>query len=231
MSLLSARRKTTHSRPANLTDRIYDRLKQEIFDFQLLPGDRFTENEIAQRMEASRTPVREALMRLQGDGFVEVLFRSGWKVKPFDFEQLGQLYDLRIVLELAAVDKLCDMEGAPDIGDLKRIWLIPPEERLTDGPEVCALDERFHERLVEATGNQEMARIHHDITERIRVVRRLDFTKNFRIDATYDEHRKILGAIVRRRADEACMLLRAHIEASKSEVMKITIHMLQQARA
>ncbi len=214
----------------NLTERIYQQLKQDIFSFRLLPGDRFSENEIADRVKASRTPVREALTRLQREGFVEVSFRSGWQVKPFDFNQFEQLYDVRVVLELAAVKKLCEMEPAPNLEDLKRIWLVTPEDRLEDGPSVCALDERFHEQLVEATGNREMARIHHDITERLRIIRRIDFTQRNRIEATYDEHAHILRRIIERRADDVKVLLKTHIEASKSEVRKITLHMLYEAQ-
>lgn len=225
----------THGRKAteprqNLTERIYLRIKQEIFDFQLLPGDRFTENEMAERMHASRTPVREALNRLQREGFVAVSFRSGWQVRPFDFQQYEQLYDVRIVLEMAAVRRLCEMDPAPDLETLKRIWLVQPAARLEDGPQVCALDESFHEQLVEATGNLEMARIHHDVTERLRIVRRIDFTKRPRIEATYLEHGEVLRSIIKRRPDDAQLLLKTHIEASKAEVRKITLHMLFEAR-
>ena len=164
-------KKKTEEPRVNLTERIYQTIKDDIFSFRLLPGDRFSENEIAERVAASRTPVREALARLQREGFVEVSFRSGWQVKPFDFMKFEQLYDVRIILELAAAKKLCEMEPAPNLEDLKRIWLVKPEDRLEDGPSVCALDERFHEQLVEATGNTEMARIHHEITERLRIVR------------------------------------------------------------
>ena len=222
------RRKET---PENLADRIYGRLKEDIFNFTLLPGDRFSENEIAERMDASRTPVREALYRLQREGYVDVLYRSGWQVKPFDFRFFEDIYDVRIVLELAAVKKLCEQEiQSPILDDLKRIWLVSPEERLQDGSTVSLLDERFHEMLIEATGNREKARIHHDITERIRIIRRLDFTQGPRIEATYAEHGQILRAILARRADEAQRLLRTHIEESKSEVRKITLHMLHSAR-
>lgn len=225
------RKATKNTEPRlNLTERIYQQIKQDIFDFRLLPGDRFSENEIAERVAASRTPVREALSRLQREGFVNVSFRSGWQVKPFDFRQFEQLYDVRIVLEMAAVKRLCEMEPSPDLDDLKRIWLAPKSERLEDGPSVCALDERFHEQLVEATGNHEMARIHHDLTERLRIVRRIDFTKGFRIEATYEEHAKILRKIMERRAEDVQMFLKTHIEASKSEVRRITLHMLYEAQ-
>jgi DNA-binding GntR family transcriptional regulator len=222
-------KKNDEPRP-NLTERIYQQLKQDIFTFRLLPGDRFSENEIAERVQASRTPVREALTRLQREGFVDVSFRSGWQVKPFDFKQFEQLYDVRIVLELAAVKKLCEMEPAPNLEDLKRVWLVPTENRLVDGPTVCALDERFHEQLIEATGNMEMARIHHDITERLRIVRRIDFTQQQRIEATYNEHAKILRTIIERRSEDVKSYLKIHIEASKAEVRKITLHMLYEAK-
>lgn len=221
---------TAPGKRQNLTERIYQALKTRIFDFQLLPGDRFSENEVADSMQASRTPVREALTRLQREGFVEVSFRSGWQVRPFDFEQYEQLYDLRIVLELAAVKRLCEMQPGPDLAQLQASWLVPDSEQLDHGPTVCAMDERFHEQLVEATGNREMARIHHDVTERLRIVRRIDFTKRPRIEATYREHAEILRNIMQRRTDAAQQLLKTHIEDSKAEVRKITLHMIHQAR-
>ena len=226
----SEKKKKTEEPRTNLTERIYQQLKQDIFTFRLLPGDRFSENEIAERVAASRTPVREALTRLQREGFVDVSFRSGWQVKPFDFNQFEQLYDVRIVLELAAVKKLCEMEPSANLDDLKKTWLVKSEDRLEDGPSVCALDERFHEQLIEATGNREMARIHHDITERLRIIRRIDFTQRNRIEATYDEHAKILRTIIERRTEDVKSLLKTHIEASKSEVRKITLHMLYEAQ-
>ncbi len=218
-------------RGENLADRIYNQLKQDIFEFRLLPGDRFSENEIAERVQASRTPVREALFRLQREGYVDVLYRSGWQIRPFDFKSFEDLYDVRIIIETAAVKRLCEMEVPPaTLNDLKQIWLVPAGERLSDGATVSQLDERFHEMLVEGTGNVEMAQMHHAVTERIRIIRRLDFTKPPRIDATYTEHGKILRAVLQRRADQGQLLLKTHIEESKAEVRKITVHMLHTAR-
>jgi len=108
---------------------------------------------------------------------------------------------------------------------------VPAAERLSDGREVGALDERFHATLVRATGNLEMARVHWDVTERIRMIRRLDFTRADRIDATYAEHGKILRSIIQRKADQATLLLRSHIEQSKTEVRKITLATLHEVKA
>lgn len=215
----------------NLTARVFAQIKQDIFDFRLLPGDRFTEGEIAERMQVSRTPVREALYQLEREAHVEVLFRSGWRVRPFDFQRFENLYDVRIVLELAAVKRLCELSPRPPgLDGLRATWLVTAGERERDARAVATLDESFHAGLIEASGNDEMARIHAEITDRIRIIRRLDFTKEARIDATYIEHAKILRALMQQRAEPAQMMLKAHIEESKSEVRKITIHMLHEAR-
>ncbi|USE77879.1 GntR family transcriptional regulator [Cupriavidus gilardii] len=221
----------------SVADQVYDGLKRDIGQFRLVPGDRFTELELCARLGVSRTPVRQALVRLQQEGYVEVLFRSGWRVLPFDFDRYEQLYDLRMVLETTAAQRLCTEPAvcgnAVDRARLERltaIWLVEPARRSTDGAQVRQWDEEFHCALVEAAGNAEMARVHRDITERIRMVRSLDFTKSFRIEATYEEHAQILRAILAKRADQATMLLRAHIGSSQAEVRKITLHQLHLAR-
>lgn len=220
------------SRPKEnaLASRIYQQLKDEIFSFHLLPGDRFTETLIAERYGVSRTPVRHALYRLEREGFVQVYFRSGWSVRNFDFDRFDQLYDLRTVLELAAVQRICEAPDTADLSALADIWLVDKAERLPDGQSVAALDEAFHQGLMQATGNREMAAVHQEVTEKIRVIRRLDFTNPARIQATYDEHAQLLRLLIQRKTAQAGILLRSHIEASKAEVRKITLHHLHAAR-
>jgi DNA-binding GntR family transcriptional regulator len=214
----------------SLAETAYEKLKASIFDFELLPGDRFSETDIAVRLSMSRTPVRDALYRLEREGYLQVHLRVGWSVRPYDFEQFENLYDLRLILETAAVMRLCDLPERSGLDALKATWLVPVAERLTVPMEAAALDEAFHMALVAAAGNPEVARCHREVTERIRVIRRLDFTQAHRIANTYDEHAQILRAVIRRRADEATRLLRSHIESSKAEVRKITLHRLYTAR-
>lgn len=216
---------------ANLADQVYQELKARMHDFRLVPGDRFSELEIGRLLSVSRTPVREALFRLRNEGLLEVESKSGWFVKPIDFARLDQLYDLRIILEQASIDRLASCNApSQELETLKAVWLVPAAERLTDSREVGALDEQFHSTLVQATGNEELARVHWDVTERIRVVRRLDFTRPDRIEATYAEHAKILRQIIQRKAEPARLLLKAHIELSKVEVRKISLAALHEAR-
>ncbi|MFM0045314.1 GntR family transcriptional regulator [Paraburkholderia sediminicola] len=215
-----------------LAEQVYQQLKSDIFSFRLFPGDRFSENGIAQHYGVSRTPMRDGLFRLQREGYLEVGFRRGWKVSPIDFDQLDQLYDLRIVLEVAAVERLGAGGDAAHaaVETLKAIWCVEPELRESDPAKMFGMDENFHRQLIAATGNAEMLRVHNEVTERIRIVRRLDFLKPHRTSATYDEHSTMLNLIERNRLTEAIILLRAHITQSKLEVRKITLSMLAAAR-
>ena len=221
-------------RPEGLADRIYAQLKEDIFEFRLLPGDRFSEGEIAKRMNASRTPVRQALFRLEQEHYLEVHFRAGWQVRPFDFTFFEELYDVRIVLEQTALKRICEHEAPGHqeaLQSLLSIWAVAAEQRSRDAHELILLDEQFHQRLLILAGNAQMSRIHAEIADKIRVIRRLDFTQQARIDITYYEHTQILNAALHRRSSEAQRLIKAHIEVSKAEVRKITLHRLFSTRS
>lgn len=214
---------------SNLARSVYEKIRTDIFELRLLPGARFSENEIAAQARVSRTPVREALFRLEREGYLEVHAKSGWRVRPLDFDTLDHLYDVRVILECEALRKLCAGDPRPSIAGLLKVWLVPPRKRLSDGAQVARLDEEFHGALVAAARNPELARIHQGITERIRIVRWLDFTHPERIVYTYIEHGQILRAILARQPARAVALLRANIEASKAEVRNISLHRLHLA--
>lgn len=216
----------------NLAERAYGAIKSRIFGFVLMPGERISESDLAQQIQVSRTPLRQALQRLQHEGFVEPIPKVGWLVPQLNFEKFDELYDFRVLLECFAVRQLCATEESRSVvlDVLARIWHVPVKKRLQDPATVAGLDEAFHMEIVTSTGNSEMVRAYREITERMRIIRRLDFTKPKRVSATYDEHAQILSLIQQRRGDEAQRLLRAHIEASKREVRNITLSMLYQAR-
>jgi DNA-binding GntR family transcriptional regulator len=217
----------------NLADAVYEQVKAELFEFRLLPGDRFTEADIAERTGASRTPVRQALQRLQRAGFLDVNFRNGWEVRPLDFAQLDALYELRILLEQASVRRMKDMDPAAldeILAPLEERWQVSQADRSKEGLKVAQWDEDFHCSLVAASRNSEFARVHQEVTEKIRFVRRLDFTEHARITATYTEHGNILERLRGQEFEAAAERLAVHIEASRAAARKITLLRLQDAR-
>lgn len=225
------------TRPAGtLTDAVYNSLREDIFAFRLLPGDRFAENDIAERLQVSRTPVREALMRLQSEGLVRGYFRNGWEVVPIDLARFASLYELREMIELHAIGKLCSAR-VPDatrlalVRELARFWQVGRSRRLRDGLRVAARDEQFHWALVQAAGNPETDAVYRHVTQQLRIMRRLDFAYGNCIGDTYDEHVAILDAVRQSDASLAARLVARHIEDSHTAVERITIERLEQVRA
>src|SRR5215467_2502381 len=98
-----------------------------------MPGDRLSESELAQQVEVSRTPLRQALQRLQHEGFVEAIPKVGWLVPPLSFEKFDELYDFRVLIECFAVRELCATEKErSELQKIARVWHVPLKERLHD---------------------------------------------------------------------------------------------------
>jgi DNA-binding GntR family transcriptional regulator len=206
---------------------VYERIKEEIYEFRMQPGQRYSEQQLANQLGVSRTPLRFALHVLASEGYLErVGGHAGWLVRPFDLSYYEDQYDFRIQIELIAVRRLCALDPAPDLSELCKFWRVPKRMRVMDGQTVAAEDEKFHSTLVALAGNKEMARTHRELTERIRIIRRLDFIEPARIRAAFEEHYKILGALLSRKVGEAEMLINAHIGASRAEIRHITLHRL-----
>nr|WP_245200079.1 GntR family transcriptional regulator [Herbaspirillum sp. LeCh32-8] len=215
---------------------VYARLREDIFDMRLLPGDQITETEIAAFFKVSRTPVRQALQRLQGDGLMQGYVRGGWEVVPIDFKRFADLYEMRKLIETHAVRRLCARDAAQPldlsaVDALRATWCVPAAAREPDGPRAAQLDEVFHQTLVRAAGNQEMADTFDRLTDRIRIVRRLDFLYGDCLHSTYEEHAAILDCIAAGDVDDAMRRMGEHIDGSHAEVNQITLHRLHSARA
>ncbi len=175
----------------NLADQGCDRIKRRIFDFDLMPGDRLSESNLTRQINVSRTPLRQALQRLQHEGFVEAIPKVGWLILLLNFETFDEVCDSRVLIECFAVRELCaTAKERTEFQRLARLWQVPAKERLRDAVKVSVLDEAFHMQIVESTGNREMLRAYREITERIRIIRRPDFTKSERVSANVRRTRK-----------------------------------------
>ena len=176
-------------------------------------GQRLVEEQLAERFNTSRTPVREALRRLEGDGHV-VRDRSGG-VRPNAprVSAMRELYAVRTVLEDLAV-RTAEPER---LDGLYAEWLELRGEH-DETPDFVYADEAFHEGVAHASGNSATERYLRDINERIRVIRIHDFTTPDRIEATIEEHLEILDACGPGRSEAAAALMRVHIERSADVV-------------
>jgi DNA-binding GntR family transcriptional regulator len=224
---------------ASRADRVYESLREDIFELRLLPGIWLTEAAVAARFEVSRTPAREALQRLQGDGLMRGYVRGGWEVAPIDFSRFDDLYEMRELIETFAIRRLCERYARGEraavqaLDALGAIWLVPETARLTDARRVAALDEAFHLALVDAVGNAELSAALRRVTDRIHVVHRLGFVYGERVGETYAEHAELIGAIRAGGAGGVAVaveLAERHVHRSRAEICRLGAQRLELAR-
>ena len=218
-------------KPSVLQD-VYARIREDIFAFRMPPGQRYSEHELAATLGVSRTPLRFALHILAREGYlVHLAGHSSWQVQPLDLDYYADLYDFRTDIEAIAVHRLCHAAPDPRLQALAAYWHSPDQRLTPDYRAVAEADEQFHRTLVELAGNTEMLRTFRDLTDRIRIIRRLDFADPARIAATFDEHGAILSCLLARDAVGAESLIRDHIGGSRAAIRTITLQRLASVTA
>jgi DNA-binding GntR family transcriptional regulator len=217
-SLARGARLPREGTPATRAQRVHDTLRAELLAGTFPYGDRLTEEQLAERFETSRTPVREALRRLEAEGHVVRDRAGGMRPNPPRVSSMHELYEVRMVLEDLAVRSAAADPNA-QLESLRDEWRELSHEDLRDeGPDFVHADESFHEGLARASGNRATERYIRDINERIRVLRIHDFTTFDRIVATVHEHLEIAEAASAGKVEAAAALMRVHVERSAAVV-------------
>jgi DNA-binding GntR family transcriptional regulator len=212
-----------HTGTRSSRDVAYRALKAWILAGQIPLGMRLAEERIAERLSVSRTPVREALLRLSAEHFLERHPEGGFRINHPTARSVRELYEVRRALELFAVRQLVEQprpEAHAPLEELQAEWIALAPERPEYDPDFVLLDEDFHRRLAEAAGNEEIVTELRRVAERIRPVRTHDFTTPGRIEATVSQHLTLLAAVLGARP-EAAELLDAHILESQRSVEAI----------
>jgi DNA-binding GntR family transcriptional regulator len=197
---------------------LYDKLKEMAVDFRIRPGERINEVALARELEASRTPLREALNRLVGERLIAFQPGKGFFCRPLDPDTVYELYELRRIIEEATVRLACVRGETDAIAALK-------ESLYADGlsyvgktvRELTAFDEAFHLGIARLTGNEELVRQLARINERIRYVRWVDMAA--RVRETKGEHKLIMQAIESGDADVAVSVMRSHIAKRMDQIV------------
>lgn len=210
---------------------VYSGLRDMILNFELYPGSRVTEQELASLFGVSRTPVRSALQRLEAEGYLTIQPKQGCYIRAIDIAELTQYYQVRIALEMFSLELACTFMPDAELKTLAEAW--DPETQLdrSDNPEdMEARDESFHMALAEGGGNLALVEYLADINRRIRIIRRLDFTNADRIDKTYDEHHTMCMHLLARNLARAQALMREHISHSENFAKNLRLTQLAKSR-
>lgn len=203
----------TRGRPS-LADEAHGRLRQRLLDGEFAIGEHLAEERLAEELGMSRTPVREALRRLEAEELLIVDPSGGYRPRAPEMGRIADLYQVRICLEVLSVH-LASQPGADadQLDQLHRRW---SEVQDASGREAdfVHVDEAYHIDLARAGGNQVLADSLAQINDRIRIIRVHDFLVPGRIEATVTEHLGILDAVRQGDAETAEARLRAHIGES-----------------
>lgn len=203
--------------PASV-DRIYDAVRELAASYAIKPDERINEGALAKSLGASRTPVREALNRLVAEDLLVFQPGKGFFCRALDPQQIFDLYELRLIVEEAAITLACERASDEDIEALR-------QDLMTNGQnyegksvkELVAYDEHFHETLVGLSGNSELVKRLRNINARIRFVRWFDMEQ--RVSVTRGEHRELMARLANREAGACRSILRGHIEKRLDQII------------
>lgn len=191
--------------------RAYDYLKKLTVDFTIHPGVQINENEIAEQLQMSRVPIREALNRLVIGEFVTFEPGKGFFCRKFSETEMKDLYEVRLDLELGAVRQACRLEDSrigeimEECRQLSECWKTKDQEELT------LLDEAFHIKVAALCGNKERVSFLQSIYERIRFVRKISIEEETSHVSLMGDHLKLLDAICNQDDQKATELLIRHL--------------------
>lgn len=211
------------------SQKIYEKLRRKILQFELYPGTRITESELAADFNVSRTPVRAALQRLAVEGHVIIQPKQGCFVRAVDIERISEYYDVRVHLEAAAIEMACEHMSDDDIEALEDIWHPSNVKRNTNFDEVKALEEAFHVGIAAASGNTVLQEYLEDVNNHIRILRRLGFPDRKAVLETFEEHYELCQLIRARNVRGARKAMIEHIRKSQQIARSVTLGQLQSA--
>jgi DNA-binding GntR family transcriptional regulator len=179
----------------------YDRLKTSLLVGDYPLNRRLTEERLAAQLGVSRTPVREALLRLAAEGLVQRSPEGGWYPTAPDVSAVHDLYEVRLVLELQGLRRPAQggRSTAHDpelLEPLRDEWRGLAQSTPDPEPGFVVLDEDFHVRLAASSGNPSLADLLRMVNERIRVVRMHDFLTEERVRRTIAQHLEIVEAVL-----------------------------------
>jgi DNA-binding GntR family transcriptional regulator len=198
---------------------LYDRLRAGILSLDLAPGERLTERGLEASFDASRTPVRAALGRLDAEGLVQRDGR-GWIVSPIDLAEIGALAELREAVEGAAVRLAVQRATDADIAAVAALLeAARPAGPVSDAEQGVRAGGDFHEQLARLSGNPAMVDTVRGAMTRLARTRWLEVRTPAARDQAWQEHRAVLDALAARDADTAARLLTGHIRRTNDRLL------------
>jgi len=213
------------NRKPSLVDDAYSALKEAIRENAFPPGYQGSEQEIATRLGMSRTPVHEAVIRLQEEGLVRVMPRRGVVVCAISATDMREIYEVIIALESFAAELLAEKPESERLPVTEELESVNAQmEAALEADDLTAwarADERFHQLLIERCGNKRLARMFHTIMDQSHRARMLTLRLRPKPTGSVLEHRSIVQAIKQGVASEARERAKQHRARARDQLLPL----------
>lgn len=204
-------------------EKAYRALKDDIFSGRYRPGDRLKERDICAALEVSRTPVREALRRLQADGLVHLEPRRGGVVTEMSSEEAHEIFSLGAMLESFACRLAASRATRRDVTELESLMDALAAELTSDTPKqrerYMALDHELHGRIVDIAASPRLAAMLSQTVSMPVLVRTFHSYSKDDLVRSHQQHRTIVDAISAGDAEWAEAAMRSHILVARSQIL------------
>lgn len=212
-------------RSQSLRQQVYEALKQIILKGDLASGERVVETKLAQRLQVSRTPIREAIGQLKREQLIVSKPNGGFKVATLSVRDAIQLYDCRIALEQLSVEGACDKITSKQIKQLEKYVLLAEkllesQSSKSDSLKLLEIDYQFHHLIAESSSNQWLLTLLEQVFDKMALLRVQTTKHNPQVLEIRLEHREIYEAISLRDAALAQATIKLHLMSSKARVVK-----------
>jgi DNA-binding GntR family transcriptional regulator len=202
------------------TDKAYAAIYEALTAGRLRPGEHLAEERLAREIGVSRTPVREALRRLSTEGFVEFMPNQGGRVPSLSFDDVKEIFDLRVILEGYAASLAARKMTAAQIAELRNLCdgMEKAYAKRRSGyiEEISVGNRRFHRIILEASGGQKLSRLLPQLIEMPLILDTYNRFTNDDMNRSMRHHRELIVAFTAQDADWADAIMRGHIQSARN---------------
>ena len=204
-----------------LREIVYEELKRQILKGEIAPGHRMMEVELADDMGVSRTPVREAIRKLELEGLVTMIPRRGAEVAQITEKSMNDVLEVRRAMDALCVELACDRITPEELQDLKKACdTFEAAVKTDDIKQIAQADVALHDIIVQATGNQRLIQLVNNLSEQMYRYR-FEYIKDFsQHERLVEEHKVIYESTVKKDKETASNMAKVHIDNQKKAIIR-----------
>lgn len=204
-----------------LRDVVFNTLRQAILTGELKPGERLMEIHLANKLGVSRTPIREAIRKLELEGLVTMIPRRGAEVAQITEKSMNDVLEVRRALDALCVELACDRITEGELGQLKAACeAFEAAVKTKDTKKIAHADVALHDIIVCATGNQRLIQLVNNLSEQMYRYRFEYIKDGSQHERLVEEHRVIYQSIVQKDKETASQAAKTHIDNQEKSIIR-----------